>query len=127
MLLHVPLYLIFDDGILVGINMNASAMAVDVTRCHVSVAMNTLDLVREPWKFERFDMALLFDDFLGLVTDRCKYSSFLPGNAPPSILVSLVIARPALSNEKSILVESDHESRLLLDYHQIGGHPLEPI
>ena len=42
LLLHVALYLIYDDGILVGPTKNTSAKAVDVTRSHVSVTRITL-------------------------------------------------------------------------------------
>ena len=46
-LLHVTPYLIFDDGIWVGTNKNTSAIAIDVTSCHVSVAKGTLNPVRK--------------------------------------------------------------------------------
>ena len=72
-LLQVALYLIFDDGILVALNKNTSAFAAEVTRCHVSVATGTPDLVRDLQKFECFDIAWFFDDLLGV---RRMFSSF---------------------------------------------------
>ena len=39
LLLHMALNLIIDDGILVAKSKNTSAIAVDVTKCHVSVVM----------------------------------------------------------------------------------------
>ena len=102
MQLHVALCLKFHDGTLVGIDKNTSAIAVDVTRCHASVAMGTVDLVRELQKFA---------DCLGLVT---------------SMPVPLVIARLASSNLKLGLVDPDHDGRLLLEHHRTSGQ-LESI
>ena len=45
LLLQITPCLIFDDGIWLGINKNTSAMATDVTKFHVYVAMGALDLV----------------------------------------------------------------------------------
>ena len=73
---HVTPYLFFDNRILVGMNKNTSATATVVTRCHVSVALSSLDLVRMFQKLESIEVALFCDDFLGLVTDMRGCSSF---------------------------------------------------
>ena len=57
-------------------NKNTSATATVVTRCHVSVALSSLDLVRMFQKLESIEVALFCDDFLGLVTDMRGCSSF---------------------------------------------------
>ena len=63
---------------------NTSAIAVDVTRCHGSVVMGTLDLVRELQEFECFDIALFFDDFLGLANFRLNSRVITHGGILPT-------------------------------------------
>ena len=50
-LLHVTPYFDLDDGIWVGTNKNTSAIAIDATSCHVSVAKGTLGPVRKFFGF----------------------------------------------------------------------------
>ena len=58
-MLHDAPYLLFNSGTLVGINKRASAIARGVTRCHVSVAMSTLNFVRKFQQLESFDVAVV--------------------------------------------------------------------
>ena len=64
LLLHVAMCLVFADGTLVGIIQNTSAPAGYFTRCHVSLAMGTLDVALELQTFECFDIALFLMTFL---------------------------------------------------------------
>ena len=48
---------------------------------------------------------------------------FFLGIVLASFLVVLVITRLAKSSVKFTLVEPDHDRRLLLEFHQIGGQP----
>ena len=76
LLLHVAPYLLCNDKIRVGINQSSSAIAIDVTRCQVSMAMFTLNFAHKFQELESFNVALFFDDLLGMITDRRKCSSF---------------------------------------------------
>ena len=54
--------LLDDYWVWIGTDYCLSAVAIDVTRCQVSVAMGTLDLVRKLTHLEHVDVALLLDD-----------------------------------------------------------------
>ena len=75
LLRRVPAFLLFDSGIWAGTDRNTSAIAINVIRCHVSVAMSTLNFVRELQKIESFDVASLFDDLFGMIIESGRIKS----------------------------------------------------
>ena len=53
-------HLLFNNRIRIGINMCTSAIATDVTRCHVSMAIFTLNFVRKFQEIEGLNVAFFF-------------------------------------------------------------------
>ena len=99
-----------------------SAQEVDVSSCHGSVAMRTVNIVRKFQDLESFDVALLSENVLGMITDQGVH--FLPSSGKSSCINSCFFDECLLSCEKLAPVVFDLD-RHLLENHRAFGQSLD--